>query len=191
MPVRVTVDTDYPAGGEVSILVEPEKETEFEISLRIPSFTESAQAAVNGEVLKDAQPGTFLRVSRIWKKGDRICLSLCWNPRLVFGMENPEDALSSRHVAVLYGPLALARDRRLGKERLPVLLGNGKVSAKKKEKTDISCQCQFDVTLGGETFPMVDYASAGKTWRRDSRMEVWMRIETPEQAHGGEGENGF
>ncbi|MCI8923773.1 MAG: hypothetical protein HFI45_07260 [Lachnospiraceae bacterium] len=177
VPVKLTVEGDYPAGGEVLVLVEPEKEADFEISLRIPSFTESVQAEVNGEALQDAQPGTYLRVSRRWKKGDRICLSLCWNARLVFGMENPEDDLSSRHVAVLYGPLALARDQRLGAEGRPVALGDGKVSAQKKEKGNIPCQCLFDVAIGGEAFPMMDYASAGKTWRRDSQMEVWMQAD--------------
>lgn len=177
VPVKLTVEGDYPAGGEVLVLVEPEKEADFEISLRIPSFTESVQAQVNGEALRDAQPGTYLRVSRRWKKGDRICLSLHWSPRLVFGMENPEDDLSSRHVAVLYGPLALARDQRIGTEGRPVALGDGKVSAHKKEKGNIPCQCLFDVAIGGEAFPMMDYASAGKTWRRDSQMEVWMQAD--------------
>ena len=36
-------------------------------------------------------------------------------------------------------------------------------------------QCLFDVTIGEETFLMVDYASAGKTRRRDTEMEVWLQ----------------
>ena len=41
----------------------------------------------------------------------------------------------------------------------------------------IPCQCGFEVDLGGEKLLMVDYASAGKTWRRDSQTEGWMRLE--------------
>lgn len=71
-------------------------------------------------------------------------------------------------------PLALARDRRLGTEGTPVPVKEGKVSAKRVDSPMLPCQCCFEVTLDGVSFPMIDYASAGKTWRRDSQMEVWM-----------------
>lgn len=80
-------------------------------------------------------------------------------------------------MAVLYGPLALARDKRFGAQGSPVSLKEGKISAQRVESPVLPCQCCFAVTLDGETFPMVDYASAGKTWRRDSQMEVWMQTE--------------
>lgn len=174
--VRLLVDTGYPAEGEVSILVEPRREKEFEIRLRIPSFAESGSVSVNGEAAEGVQTGAFLCLNRVWKAEDHIRLSLCWKPRLVYGMENPKDPGSVRHAAVLYGPLALARDKRLGGEGIPVTAGDGSVSVRRVPESGVPCQCRFDVTLGGETFPMIDYASAGKTWRQDSRMEVWMEI---------------
>lgn len=137
--------------------------------------------AVNGDAWEKVQAGSFLRLRRVWKAGDHIRLSLCWSPRLVYGAENPEDVRSGKHVAVLYGPLALARDKRLGQEGNPVALGDGTVSVRKADKVCVPCQCCFEVSLGGETFLMVDYASAGKTWRRDSETEVWMRTE---ERHG-------
>ncbi len=175
--VRLSVETGYPAEGEVSICVEPYREKEFEIRLRIPSFVESGTISVNGEAAREARAGTFLQLNRVWKRGDRIRLSLVWEPRLVFGMENPEDPGSARHVAVLYGPLALARDKRLGAEAKSVTLGDGSVSVQRVPERSVPCQCRFDVTMGGEIFPMIDYASAGKTWRRDSEMEVWMETQ--------------
>ena len=170
-----SLETDYPVGGEIAVSMKLQREKEFEIALRIPSFAESGRIAVNGEAWENVRTGTFFRISRVWKTGDHIRISLCWGPRLAYGAENPEDAGSERHVAVLYGPLALARDRRLGSEGLPVVLGDGQVSVRKADKISVPCQCCFEVSLGGETFPMVDYASAGKTWRRDSETEVWMR----------------
>ena len=171
------METGYPAEGEVSICVEPYMEKEFEIRLRIPSFVESGTVSVNGEAAREARAGTFLQLNRVWKRGDGIRLSLVWEPRLVFGMENPEDPGSARHVAVLYGPLALARDKRLGAEAKSVTLGDGSVSVQRVPERSVPCQCRFDVTMGGEIFPMIDYASAGKTWRRDSEMEVWMETQ--------------
>lgn len=175
--VELSVETDYPVEGGISVFVNPRQEKEFEIALRIPSFAESGRMAVNGEAWENVQAGTFIRLNRVWKTGDNIRLSLCWNPRLAYGAANPEDAGSSRHVAVLYGPLALARDKRLGTEGTPVAPEGGQVSVRKADGAGVPCQCCFEVTMGGETFPMLDYASAGKTWGRDSEMEVWMRTE--------------
>lgn len=177
VPVELLIDTDYPADGNVSILVKARQEQSFEVALRIPSFAEKSKLTVNGEVQEGiVQTGTFVRLERRWKAGDHIQLSMEWNPRLVYGMENPEDAGSGRHVAILYGPLVLARDRRLGGEGAPVEIGEKTVSVRRMEKTSIPCQCCFEVSLGGAVFPMIDYASAGKTWRRDSQMEAWMQM---------------
>lgn len=205
MRAEFCIESDYPVGGNVTISVALQREEDladawrqqtagpnadkkeqtsageealeaaFEIALRIPSFAESGRIAVNGKDQGQVQAGTFLRLNRSWKNGDCIRLSLEWGPRLAYGMDNPEDPASSRHIAVLYGPLALARDKRLGEEGVPVCLQQGKVSVKKTEEPAVACQCSFDVTLDDGTFPMIDYASAGKTWRRDSEMEVWMR----------------
>lgn len=183
VPVELTVETSYPAGGETSILIHAGREVSFPLRLRIPSFAESGRVFVNEEEQDGACPGCFVELCRSWKEGDRIRLSLSFAPRLVYGMENPEDPGSSRHAAVLYGPLALARDRRLGAEGTPVNVGDGKLSAREAQ-AGIACQCCFNISLGGEEFRMVDYASAGKTWRRDSRMEVWMRLKDDEKHSG-------
>lgn len=176
VPVELTVETSYPAGGETDILIHTVREVSFLLRLRIPSFAESGKVLVNEEEQEGVCPGSFLELRRSWKDGDRIRISLCFAPRLVYGMENQEDPGSSRHVAVLYGPLVLARDRRLGAEGTPVRVEDGKVSVR-PTYAGIPCQCCFTVAMGGEEFLMIDYASAGKTWRRDSQMEVWMRVE--------------
>ncbi len=180
VPVELSVETTYPAGGEADILVRTPREVRFPLWLRIPSFTESGRVFVNNEEQGGVCPGSFLELCRNWKDGDRIRISLCFAPRLVYGMENPEDPGSSRHAAVLYGPLVLARDKRLGAEGTPVSVGDGKLSVRPAQ-AGIPCQCCFNVSLGGEEFLMVDYASAGKTWRRDSQMEVWMRMKEEER----------
>lgn len=174
VPVKLEVDTRYPADGEISVQVHTDREISFPLWLRIPSFAESGRVFVNEEEQKGVCRGTFFELHRSWKEGDSIRISLEFGARLVYGMENPEDPGSRRHVAVLYGPLALARDRRLGTEGTPVRAGEGKISLSAAE-SGIPCQCCFNVNLGGEEFRMVDYASAGKSWRRDSQMEVWMK----------------
>ncbi len=172
VPVELEVDTCYPVEGEISVKVHADREIRFPLWLRIPSFAESGRVFVNEEEQAGVVPGTFFELRRSWKE-DRIRVSLKFGPRLAYGMENPQDSGSSRHVAVLYGPLALARDARLGTEGTPVRVGDGKISVSAAE-AGIPCQCCFRVNMGGEEFLMIDYASAGKSWRRDSQMEVWM-----------------
>lgn len=174
--ITFAVDTCYPAEGEISVRVHTQCEKRFPVLLRMPSFAESVKVFVNGEEQTGAYPGTFLRLERKWKEGDRIGIFLTISPRIVYGAENPEDPDSSRHVAVLYGPLALARDRRLGTEGTAVRAGEGNISARSAE-VGLPCQKALRVALGEEEFLMIDYASAGKTWRRDSETEVWMRME--------------
>ena len=178
VPVELEVKTVYPADGNVSIIVKPEKETEFSIALRIPAFAEHSTVTVNGQAAEGTvTAGAFFVLTGKWSKGDEIRLVLDMKPRLAFGEKNPEDPESEKHVAVLYGPLALARDKRIGVEGVPVSVTEGKLSLKPMEKCPVPCQCAFEVELDGQNIAMLDYASAGKTWRRDSEMEVWMRME--------------
>ena len=184
VPVELSVKTAYPLPGETAILVQTQEEREWELRIRIPSFAEAGTVRVEAGRRESGEeavlPGSFLVLKRRWRNGDAVRLSLSWGLRCVRGMENPEDEESARQTAVLYGPLTLARDRRLEEKRLE----EKRAEAGDAEKTvfvrtsaeaEIPCQCCLDMTLGEKTFPMIDYASAGKTWRRDSQMEVWIR----------------
>lgn len=41
-------------------------------------------------------------------------------------------------------------------------------------KSSILRRRRLEAPFGGKKIPMIDYASAGKTWRQDSRMAVWV-----------------
>lgn len=162
----------------------------FETELRIPEFSRTGRLTVrtaeNNEDAALPEAEKYFSLKRTWKDGDEIVLNLDMNPRILWGMENPEDADSAeewlcymvrwfwqekssleekegtimdcRKEEALNGPLKIENTRKA--------LSN---TLKKKY------QCLFDVTIGEETFLMVDYASAGKTWRRDTEMEVWLQ----------------
>ena len=70
--------------------------------LRIPSWTKNAVVTVNGEKV-DAEPvsGKYLRISRHWKKGDRVDLSLPMSLSVRRWQVNKNSA------SVNYGPLTL------------------------------------------------------------------------------------
>ena len=104
-----------------------------------------------------------------------IVLILDMNVRLMWGMENPDDADSKNHIAVLYGPLVLARDARMGEVGTSLRITDTKLKLQKVDAARFRALCAFDVTLDGQTFTMTDYSSCGKTWDDKSATEEWMR----------------
>lgn len=109
----MTQETDYPIDGQVRIVVEPEKTSDFTIALRIPAWSERTVVSVNGEPLTDLLAGAYLPIHRTWEKGDEIYGGVGYAGSLVELNEAQ---------AIVRGPLVLARDSRFKDgdvERLP------------------------------------------------------------------------
>ena len=67
--------------------------------LRVPSFAEGAQIAVNGEPIPDIKQGTYAVIEREWQAGDTVSLHLPLKVR----------AQAGRHeIALIRGPLVYA-----------------------------------------------------------------------------------
>jgi hypothetical protein len=74
--ITIVEDTEYPFRDTINLTVTPARDTAFPLLLRIPAWTERATIAVNGEAVSDAiKPGTFFRLERTWKAGDRVALT--------------------------------------------------------------------------------------------------------------------
>jgi uncharacterized protein len=92
---------EYPYDAHVEFEVKASKAAEFSVNLRIPAWAEGASVAVNGK-REPVSAGSFVRVQRNWKDGDRIELELPLTARL--------EAIDARHpdmVALLVGPVVL------------------------------------------------------------------------------------
>jgi DUF1680 family protein len=99
--IVLTQKSGYPYDGHVQFEVKASKPAEFALYLRIPVWAEGASVSVNGKREK-AQAGSFARVQRLWKTGDRIDLELPMKARL--------EAVDPQHaetVALLVGPVVL------------------------------------------------------------------------------------
>ena len=99
--IVLTQKSEYPDDGHVQFEIKTSKPVEFAASLRIPAWAEGASVAVNGR-REAVQSGTFMRVWRQWKTGDRVDLELPMKARL--------EAVDPRHadtVALLVGPVVL------------------------------------------------------------------------------------
>jgi DUF1680 family protein len=99
--IVLTQKSEYPDDGHVQFEIKTSKPVEFAASLRIPAWAEGASVAVNGR-REAVQAGTFMRVWRQWKTGDRVDLELPMKARL--------EAVDPQHadtVALVVGPVVL------------------------------------------------------------------------------------
>lgn len=101
VPVTILQKTDYPFHQTVTLEVEPARAAKFPLELRIPEWCHSPEIKVNGEAVRDLKPGTFVRIDREWKKGDRV--------EIRFPMDVRTSTWTNDTVALERGPLALER----------------------------------------------------------------------------------
>jgi DUF1680 family protein len=99
-------ETNFPEQPTTTLTLHVEKPTQMAIRLRIPQWLASAPSVkVNGRLLESyASPGSYFTISRTWKKGDRIEMTM---PMQLHVEAMPDD----RNLrAVMYGPVVLAGD---------------------------------------------------------------------------------
>ncbi|HEY4323599.1 MAG TPA: glycoside hydrolase family 127 protein [Mucilaginibacter sp.] len=97
--------TIFPDNEKSKILIEQTTNSPFSINLRYPKWVDSGKLAINinGKSIKvNNNPGSYVQITRKWKKGDIIEVTLPM--RLTF--ERLPD--SSHYVAFLHGPIVLA-----------------------------------------------------------------------------------
>ena len=69
----------------------------------------------------------------------------------------------------------LARDARLSEVGTPIGVDENNISYKTVNTAGFDTMCEFEINTGKEIIRMIDYASAGKTWDKDSMMEAWLK----------------
>jgi DUF1680 family protein len=177
--LRLEIKSDYPRSGVVDIALHPAAAENFTLGLRIPAWSRVTKVELNGKSVPDVQPGAYTRLTRLWKEGDSVRLSLD------FTVQIAKDPGGSGRVALTRGPVVLALDKRISKP-LPtggagLVLADSAGAVRAGEVTDnlpAGMRMAFDVpfNVGGKPSPLrfCDYASAGRTWSEDSALLVWI-----------------
>ena len=191
-------DTEYPTDGRVAIKLGLEKSEEFTVSLRIPEWSLANAVSVNGEKY-DVTPG-YTKLTRVWNDGDEIVLELDMRTRVIHAPRCEHDVLMTAkvwdldiiyptvfnespdakfHIALRRGPIILARDARLGEDvDAPVDIKydrDGYVDVKESNTAKFDTVVEYKIPqVNGSEFTVVDYSSAGKTWREDSKYGCWL-----------------
>ncbi|MBO0811756.1 MAG: glycoside hydrolase family 127 protein, partial [Microlunatus sp.] len=97
----LTVDTQYPWQGTVTITVDSAPQAEQTISVRIPAWAEGATLAG-----QPVEPGTYAKINKTWQPDDQIVLELPLQPRLT--VADPRVDAVRGCVAIERGPLVYA-----------------------------------------------------------------------------------
>ncbi len=175
--LKLFFDTEYPYDGKINIKVLPEKAEKFTLAFRIPAWSEKTTLKINGKSQK-VHIG-YTEIERVWEKDDEITLSFDMRVRIIDAFDDKDDKNAKYHKALVRGPIVLARDARLGQE-IDSLVDFatdkcGFAVVKETNNAKFARHLEYAVKQkDGSFITVVDYASAGKTWRRDSRMTAWM-----------------
>ena len=172
----LNVDTEYPKNGSIKITLGGNCAEEMLLAFRIPSYSKMSTISINGSAPKEVSSG-YTAVNRAWKTGDIVEINLDVRVR-TFRCEGV-DGSGKYHVALYKGPVVLARDARLG-EKIDTVVDikedeNGFVDALESDSADFPTNLEYKIPMkDGNFITMIDYASAGKTWDRDSVMTAWL-----------------
>lgn len=101
--LRFEQETRFPEAQGTTITVAGKDPAQLAINLRIPYWAQGGGVKINGNAVPAfSSPGSYLRLNRIWRNGDKIELSL---PMGLHIDPMPDDQTIQ---AVMYGPLVLA-----------------------------------------------------------------------------------
>jgi DUF1680 family protein len=191
-PVKVSLESDLPWRGGVTIRLSPQVPVAFTLHLRIPSWTDRVHLRVNGQVVETAsrpedlagseQPASgyapqrayYLPLSRTWSSGDTVDIEF---PMPVTVRKAHRKVKSVRgRAALTRGPLVYCLES----------VDNSGVDLFQARIKPSSARAEFapdllggiwvlrGETLRGRTFTAIPYAYWAN--RGESQMAVWMSL---------------
>jgi DUF1680 family protein len=99
----VEVSTRYPWDEHITVSVTRDAAEPWTLALRVPGWCTDARLAVNGEPAPATAEDGYLRLTRAWRAGDQVVLTLAMPPRLVTA--HPRADAVRGTAALLRGPL--------------------------------------------------------------------------------------
>ena len=173
-PLILKTETEYPVKESIRMTVSLNQPEAFAIKLRIPAWSKQGSLRVNEEEIA-LTPGTYATLNRTWNEGDVIELTLDLSARVLRASDENGDDVTAAHVAVVRGPIVLARDARLGEPLLQAIsLKDDTVELTPSQTADFPTNMEFSLTDdSGRVLHLIDYASAGKTCSEASLTSIW------------------
>lgn len=97
VPVRVSLQTDYPFRETLTVAVQAEQRVRFPLYFRVPTWAEGASLQVAGGSKRTLKPGTFHRLDRVWDGTTEVTLH--------FPMKGKATRRYNQALAIERGPL--------------------------------------------------------------------------------------
>lgn len=198
--ITFATETEYPVWGNVKVTLKLAESEKFTLKVRNPEWSETTKITVNGENVTVTDG--YIVIDRVWNDGDVVELELDMRTKAIYPIPygqqitmskallngsfyvipvyDVEDPMAKHHIALRRGPVVLAQDNRLGysvDDPVTIKVENGFVDT--EVVTDKTAP--FDTILevkvpldDGSKMTLVDYSSAGRTWRDDSKMAAWI-----------------
>jgi len=171
----IAIVTDYPVSGNIRMKVKLEGTEKFTLKLRIPEWSKATALRVNNKKMS-VSPGSYAAITRKWKEGDEITLSLDMRCRVVDAPHGSNRA-GDHFQAVLRGPVVLARDEGMDTNyNQPVSLQSAKgfIDAVQETPQVQNVNMQFSIPVeGGGHITMIDYASVNN-WDNGKHVCTWV-----------------
>jgi hypothetical protein len=102
--VRLSVETTYPADGDVRVRVEQSRSQPWTLSLRVPAWAGAISVSVNGSLTElPVTPLGYIEVNREWSIDDVVDVRLPVTPR--FTVAHPQVDAVRGQVALERGPV--------------------------------------------------------------------------------------
>ncbi len=108
--IQLYEEATYPETGEILLHVEPSHNIQFPLRLRVPTWTSSFIADIDGSHLI-GKPGEFLTIAREWKRGDTVKIAINMSVNVV-----PGAPAQGEEIAIQRGPQVLALGKTLNPE---------------------------------------------------------------------------
>jgi hypothetical protein len=104
--VNLEAVTDFPEGESATYTVTAKSPKAFTLALRRPAWAgEGFAVKVNGTAVKNlTRPASYIEITRTWKTGDAVSVTL---PKALHLQPTPD---MPRRAALMWGPLVLAGD---------------------------------------------------------------------------------
>lgn len=163
--ICVELNGNYPYGLNVKMNLQMNMEENFAMYFRIPEWSEKTSIMINGKEVRHNASEGYLQVEKTWKND---VIELSFDSRVKVHMV--EDL---KYMQV--GPVILARDARLEQDvakELEIKECNSEVDAFMNLQSDIKANIMYTVVTSCGNVNVIDYASAGKTWKEDSKLSV-------------------
>ncbi len=158
LKVKLVQKTDYPRSGCIELRVSPSRASEFALKLRIPHWSARTHVRVNGTAIKGVEAGSYLGITRSWRRGDRIDIELDMSMHYWLGEKECRGK-----IALYRGPVLLTYDRRFNAcdpHEIPVLDANNlRVRTVQQPGAWMAVDYRSDT---GEHVRLCDFASAGE-----------------------------